>query len=293
MLTIVILSYNTKGLLEVCLKSIFEREWKYEMDVWVVDNASADDSSAMVKKKFPQVKVIDAGSNLGFAGGNNIALKKINSTYCLLLNSDTEVLDGSLDKLIEFMDRGNYGIGTCKLLNLDKSFQPNTGDLPFGLALLAWVSGLDDLPIIGPLLPSFHKKNEDKINVEVGWVSGTAMMIRKDVIEKVGLLDDALFMYAEDTDYCIRARKSGFKIGWTGNTQIMHLGGGSSKDSAFRQWVGEFRGLLYIYKKYFGFFAEFCLRLLFYIFICLRMVAFLFLGKVNITKTYARVLLSI
>lgn len=294
-LTIIILNYNTSELLKNCLNSIFEFEWNKKFEIWVVDNNSSDKSVEMVKKHFPKVKLMETGENLGFAGGNNIALRRVKSKYAMLLNSDTIVLDGSLDALVEFMNEGHFGIGTCKLLNKDKSFQPNAGDLPFGMALFSWISGIDDIPFVGELLPSFHIKSEKiiKTNKNIGWVSGTAMIIKNEVIEKIGLLDNSLFMYAEDTDYCIRAKKAGFKIGWTDTAQIIHLGGGSLVEPSYRQWLGEFKGLIYLYKKYLGNLASFILRLSFYLFIIVRMIVFLIIGKGEISKIYGKVFMAL
>ena len=290
-LAVIILNYNTKDLLESCLKSVLSKKWQTQLKVIVVDNASSDDSRNALKK-FPQVKVIENDKNLGFAAGNNVALRSTAADYYLLLNSDTLVQDDSLDALVGFAEEKDFDIVSCKLLNSDKTFQPNAGELPFGLPLFFWISGLDDIPFIGKLLPSFHQKYEDNLlrSEEVGWVSGTAMLIKKKVIDQIGLLDEVLFMYAEDTEYCFRAKKKGFKIGWTNKGQIIHLGGGSLKDPSFRQWLGEFRGLIYIYKKYLGSLASLFLKLVFLIFIFIRVVVYLVIGKVKIAATYTKIL---
>lgn len=294
--TIVILNFNTKDLLKKCIESIANQKWKYNFEIWVVDNDSDDGSVDIIKKSFPMVKILETGKNLGFAGGNNVALTKIKTKYCILLNSDTEVLPDSLDNLVDFMERSpSFGITSCKLVNKDGSLQANTGDLPFGLPLVTWISGLDDVFFIGDMLPSFHKKSKDYYNgeKEVGWVSGSAMMIKTEVIDKIGLLDDNLFMYAEDTDFCVRARESGFKVGWTDKAVIKHLGGGSSQEPTYRQWLGEFHGLLYLYKKYYGFFASIMLRLLFYIFIAARVLAYRLIGKKEVSEIYVKVLFNL
>lgn len=290
-LTVIILNYNTSNLLRDCLTSIYKQRQSNDLQIWVVDNASTDNSREMVKKNFPQVKLIESDKNLGFAGGNNLALKKVTSGYALLLNSDTRVTKDAFENMISFAQSGDYGIVSCKLINTNRTNQANTGDLPNPLSIFFWVSGLDDLPLFGSLLPSFHKKwvSEGK----VGWVSGTAMLLSKEVLDKVGLLDEALFMYAEDTDYCVRSKKAGFKIGWTPQAKIIHLGGGSLKEPNLRQWTGEFKGLIYLYKKYYGDLASFGLKLAFLVFIFLRIVAFFVLGRFNQSKTYAKVLFNI
>lgn len=294
MVTVVILNYNTRELLNLCLKSIVSKSWKYKLSLLAVDNNSIDDSVEYIKKHYKQVDIILNDKNLGFAGGNNIALRKVKTRYILLLNSDTEVRPKSIDELIDFAQKGDFAISSCKLLNEDGSFQPNAGDLPFGFAIFSWLSGLDGFPVIGKFLPSFHRndiifyKNER----QVGWVSGTAMLIRDDVIQKIGLLDENLFMYTEDTDYCIRAKKAGLKIGWTAKAEIIHLGGGSLKEPQYRQWLGEFEGLIYLYRKYFGEFSSMLLKIQIYFFIILRVIVFFLIGKINFSKIYAKVLFN-
>lgn len=295
-LSIIIVNFNTSRLLQDCLSSIFKHGLKHKFSVVVVDNASSDGSAEMVEKKFPKVKVIKSEKNLGFAGGNNLGIKAGEAKYYLLLNSDTIVSVGSLDSLVDFMDMSGFGVGSCKLLNKDGSFQANAGDLPFGLPLFFWLSGWDDiLPKIREYLPSFHRKFKSFYNgeKEVGWVSGSVMIIKREVALSIGGLDEGIFMYCEDTDYCIRAKRAGFKVGWTDKTEIYHLGGGSSKDPTLIQWVGEFKGLVYIYKKHLGILAGLILKIFILIFTAVRVAAFFLIGKFSVSKTYAKLLFSI
>ena len=295
-LSIIIVNFNTSHLLRDCLDSIFKYSPNRKFGVVVVDNASSDGSVEKVKKEFPKVSVIRSDKNLGFAGGNNLGIESREAKYYLLLNSDTIVPVGSLDSLVDFMEMSGFGVGSCKLLNKDGSLQPNVGDLPFGPPLFFWLSGWDDiLPKIREYLPSFHRKFKSFYNKEkeVGWVSGSVMVIKREVIESIGGLDESIFMYCEDTDYCIRAKKAGFKVGWTDKAQIYHLGGGSSKDPKLVQWVGEFKGLVYIYRKHLGILAGFVLKIFILMFTIVRMAAFFVVGKFSVSKTYAKLLFSI
>ncbi|MDO8639147.1 MAG: glycosyltransferase family 2 protein, partial [Candidatus Daviesbacteria bacterium] len=267
----------------------------HKIKVLVIDNCSCDESALMVKKNFPQVEILENSQNLGFTGGNNLGLKELKSKYALLLNSDTVVLEGSLDSLMNFMDESDYGVASCKLVDGDGKFQPNAGKLPTFLPMFFWLSGTDD--ILGKIFPinSYQERkigyyNKDR---EVGWVSGTAMMIKDVVLKKIGFLDENIFMYGEDVEYCLRANRAGFKIGWTNQTEIIHLGGKSTNQPKFNQWKGEFKGLLYIYNKYYGFLSAFILRILIYIFIIFRITAFLLLGKSQFSKTYAKILFNL
>ncbi|KKQ67178.1 MAG: glycosyltransferase [Candidatus Daviesbacteria bacterium GW2011_GWA2_38_24] len=295
-LAVIILNYNTNKLTQDCIRSVLKNTKDIKYEIWVVDNASTDKSVEEIKKNFPEINLIENKENGGFSKGNNLALKKAKVKYYLLLNSDTIVLDNALKNLVDFAKENNFDIVSCKLLNNDKSFQPNVGNLPKGLSLISWITGLDDIfNKFNFNIGTYHLQDEKfyKNGMEVGWVGGTAMLIGSEVIEKIGYLDENIFMYAEDVDYCWRAQKAGFKVGWTNKAEIIHLGGGSSHSPKFNQWKGEFKGLLYIYQKYYGrIFAAF-LKLLFYIFIAARALGFLLLGKLNHTKTYVQVFTQI
>lgn len=294
-LSVIIVNFNTKQLLQDCLSSLYEKLWRNSTEVWVVDNSSSDGSVEMVRKKFPRVRLVITKENLGFAKANNQALKKAQADYYLLLNSDTKVSSGSLDNLVDFMERKGYGIGSCHLVGQDGTFQPNAGDLPFGLAVIFWLFGWDDiLGQISEKLPSFHRhfRSYYQNDREVGWVSGSVMIISDRVIRKIGLLDEDIFMYGEDTDYCIRAARAGFKVGWTDRAKVMHIGGASSTSPNFKQWIGEFRGLLYLYKKYHGWMGRLVLQILVFIFIVVRIIAFSVVGKFKYSQTYAKILFN-
>lgn len=293
-LSIIILNFNTKELTLKCLESIFKAKINANFEVIVVDNHSADDSVKEIKTHFPKVKIITSDINRGFAGGNNLALSQVKSEFSLLLNSDTEVEVGSIDSLISEARKFQFGITSCKLKNLDGSFQPNAGQLPTLMPVFFWLSGLDDiLKQVSILSYQERSSNYYSGTREVGWVSGAVMLINNEVCKKIGFLDDKIFMYGEDVEFCLKARRAGFKVGWTETAEITHLGGGSFNQPKFNQWAGEFRGLLYIYKKYYGNLAALGLKVLFYIFIILRILAFLFLGRLNYAKTYAKVIIAI
>src|SRR5581483_11916895 len=127
----------------------------------------------------------------------------------------------------------------------------------------------------------------------VGWVSGSAICFRKEVLEKVGLWDDHIFMYGEDVDYAIRAKRLGFNIGFVKGATITHIGGASSKDAHFKQWLGEFKGILYLYKKYKGNLRAQIVKLAIYKAIILRIIAFSVLQKKDNVKTYVNILKSL
>lgn len=292
-LAISVVNFKSRELIRECLQSIYNKKWKVKVEVWVVDNASGDDSGEFLKKLFPQIKFIQNQKNIGFSAAHNMVLKQVKPRYALVLNPDTQVLAGALDKMVEFMDKhAAVGVASCKVLNFDGSLQPNGGDLPLGLAVLTWLFNLESL---GIHKPSYHRVDADyyeKVN-EVGWVSGNFMIIRREVFEKVGFLNESYFMYFEDVEFCYRVKREGFKVMINPEVAIKHLSGGSSSDPKFRQWVGEYKGLIIFYFSLFGILGGMVIRLLIYLSTILRILAFALVGKLDYAKTYGKVLISI
>jgi len=252
-LSIIIVNWKVKDLLENCLRSIFEQTKNISFEVFVVDNASGDGSVEMVREKFPQVDLTASAENLGFAKGNNLAIKKARGRYVLLLNPDTEILDNALEKMVRFMDTHHgCGIAGCKLLNPDLSLQPSVRAFP-DLA-----SQLFILLKIHHLLP--HSKTMYKYLVqnfdyeqaqEVDQVMGAFMVIRREVIDKIGMLDENFWIWFEEVDFCKRAKEAGFKIFYTPETKIIHHFGQSFKQVMNVQKQKVFnRSLSYYFKKH-------------------------------------------
>lgn len=285
-----IVEYKSKKLLRECLLSILKKDWNNEIEVWVVDNNLQDTQAAkMLLKEFPQVKLIRSGKNRGFAGGQNLALKKIKSDFVLLLNPDTKVSKGVIDEMVNFMNEyKSCGIASCKLVYPDGTLQPNGGDLPVGFPLISWLLNLE---IFGSL-PNFHRLDENyyRHDREVGWVAGTFMMIKKETLKKVGFFNDEYFMYFEDVEYCFLAQKKGFKVMINPSVEVSHVSGGSHKNRNLAQWRGELKGLLTFYRQHYGGALTILVRLLVYISTFLRMLAFGLLGKVSVAKTYGQIL---
>lgn len=287
-----IVSYNTKDLLETCLKILSDNSNEYKLGVYVVDNASSDGSADMVKEKFPKVELIRNEKNVGFAKAHNQVLKITNAEYVLIINPDTEFNAKDIDKLVEFMEENpECGVSSVKLTNLDGSLQSNGGDLPFNLALVSWLFNLESLGI----KTNFHRMDEDyyKSTHEVGWLSGTFMFIRSSVFKRVGYFNDEIFMYFEDTEFSYLVKKAGFKLMIVPEIVVKHISGASSENPRLRQWLGEYKGLIYFYNKYFGLLPALFVRLLIYKVTILRIIAFSLFGKFDFAKTYLKVLLSV
>lgn len=289
MISVSIVSYNTRDLLEKTLKRLDQQDIK-RPEVYIVDNQSSDGSAEVVKKKFPRVKLIESDKNLGFGAGQNLALKKIDSPLILLLNPDTEFSTDALSKMVKFMDENpECGIGGSKLVDQKGRLVSNGGYLPFGIPLLSWLFNLDKLG-----LPSFHMDSEDFYKAKnAGWIGGTFMVIRKEVLEKAGYFNEDYFMYFEDVDLCYRARKKGFKVLLNPDLEVMHLSGASSKDPRFTQWLGEFKGLLIFSYKNVGFLYGVFVQTMVVLAVLLRIIFFAILGKLDYSKTYIKILFKL
>ncbi len=252
-LSIIIVNWKVKDLLEKCLRSIFLQTKNISFEVFVVDNNSADGSVEMVREKFPQVNLTASAENLGFAKGNNLAIKKSRGRYVLFLNPDTEILDNALEKMIRFMDaHPECGIGGCKLLNSDLSLQPSVRafpDLASQIFILLKIHNFlsHSKAIYRYLAGGFNYEKTQ----EVDQVMGAFMMIRREVIEKIGLLDETFWLWYEEVDFCKRAKEAGFKILYTPEARIIHLYGQSFKQalSVPKQKVLN-RSLAYYFKKH-------------------------------------------
>ncbi len=236
-LSIIIVSWNVRALLEKCLFSVFKNQSDFE--VLVVDNASTDASAEMVKEKFPQVKLIANQENRGFAAANNQAIKQASGDFILLLNPDTEILDNALEKMVEFMKaHPDAGIAGCQILNPDKTIQPSVRRLPDLFSSLLILFKLSHLKIFRPkylaLDFDYHKTQS------VEQVMGAFFLIRKEVIKKIGLLDEKYYLWFEEVDFCRRLlKKTDYKIYYTPETQIIHYGGQSFKQMLIpkKQWL--------------------------------------------------------
>ena len=249
-LSIIIVNWNTIDLLEKCLDSIFFTQKNLSFKVIVVDNASTDGSVEMIKKKFPAVFLIENKKNVGFAKANNQALKFIeNRKYVLLLNSDTVLLNKTLQKMMEFMDRNpKAGIAAPALRLPDGKFQIVGASKP---SLISAFNYFLFLYVLSPKLFKglfIDQQRLQKIGnpIKIDWVAGTCMLVRKEVIDKAGGLDESYFMYAEDMEWCERIKKIGWDIYYLPYIEIIHHHGASSK-TVSDQWIKSL--ILYMKRK--------------------------------------------
>lgn len=253
-ISIIIVNYKVKDLLDKCLSSLFEFNKNIELDVIVVDNNSNDGSEDMVKTKYPKVKYINSGGNLGFAKANNIGYKLARYEHVLLLNPDTEFIEfDSLKKLIEIFDsRENIGAIACKLLNSDGSLQSSCRKLPTLSSQIFVLLKLHNFfPRTIPAIKKYYLLDFDyNSEKKVDQVMGAFLLTTKKVIEKVGgLLDENYWLLFEEVDLCTRIKGVGLDIIFTPITSIKHHKGESFKQEKILKNQKTFNNSLLIYFK--------------------------------------------
>jgi GT2 family glycosyltransferase len=243
-LSVIIVSFNTKKLTEECLsstiKSLKGSQLSYE--IIVVDNVSTDGTREMLKKKFPAVKTIFNAENVGFGKGNNQGIRIANGEYILLLNSDTVVLNNAIGKLVSFAKQHPNAFVGPKLLNPDRSPQSSCGpffSLPVVFAAL-FLKG----DFIGLTRWSPNKARK------VDWVSGACILAPKKLLKEDLLFDENIFMYMEEIDLLMRARKKGYPTYFYPRSLIVHLGAASSTNKKKGPVINIYRGFIYLYKKH-------------------------------------------
>lgn len=263
-LGIVILNWNTSALLSRCLETVLASEGDFTYHVVVVDNASTDDSAAMVQRDFPQVELIVSDRNGGYPYGNNLGLRALGyhdagqvdadaPRYALLLNPDTEVPPTGLFEMVRFMDsRPDIGVAGPKLVlpsgELDLACRRSfpTPEISF--------YHFSKLAKLFPHTPRFNRYNmthiDPNLEIEVDSVVGAYMQVRKEAIAAVGLLDEAFFMYGEDIDWAYRIKNSGWKVVYHPQVEIKHVKRAASKQSQKAQ-MEFWRAMLIFYRKHF------------------------------------------
>jgi len=278
-LSIIIVNYNVKEFLQTLLHSIERASSNITNEVIVVDNASDDGSVELIKNKFQSVNLIENKSNVGFGRANNQALKIARGTFILLINPDAVVSEDTFDKMISFFkENPDAGLAGCKILNADGSLQlACRRSFPGPWTSFTKVTGLSNLFPNSKLFARYNLTYLDENNTyEVDAISGSFMMMRKEVYKKIGGFDERFFMYGEDLDICYRVQQTGYKVYYVHSTQIIHYKGESTKRSDLDETKVFYNAMHLFVKKHFSsfFLVEIILRTA----ITLRKV-FAFLGK--------------
>jgi len=261
-LSIIIVNYNVKYHLGESLQSIYGNRKGISFEIIVVDNDSTDGSVDMVKSRFTEVRLIENCQNLGFARAVNQGLIESKGRYLLLLNPDTVVLPGALDKMVEFMDENpRAGALGCKLLNADGSLQPSCRSFPTLRGAFFENIGLERLfpgnRVIGQYRMGYWGHNCVR---EVDQPMGANLMLRSAAISQVGLMDEQFYMYYEEVDWCYRIKKEGWKIYFTPYAEMIHYGGKSTRQAVRNMLIERYRSMHKFYRKHFGLIPEILLK---------------------------------
>lgn len=250
-LSIVIVNYNTKELTINCIKSVIDSKINFVYEIFIVDNASSDGSYDAITAAFPSVKFIRNNDNVGFSKANNQAIKESIGRYVLLLNSDTVVNEDTLHTMLQFMDNNKeIGASGCEVNlrdgSLDKACHRG---FPTPSASLYYMLGLSKLFSASPKFNRYHRTYLDMKSIhEIDCLVGAFMLIRKEAIDDVGLLDENFFMYGEDIDWCYRIKEAGWKIYYNPLVSIIHYKGASSRRKPFKI-VYEFHRAMYLFHR--------------------------------------------
>ena len=252
-LSIIIVSWNTRELLDECLTSIYAHQGSLTLEVIVVDSASADGSVEHVRQHYPQAILLPQDKNIGFTRGNNVGLAMAKGRHLLLLNPDTVVMDGLLQGMIGFLDQHPaYGMVGPYTINTDGSTQSSRRRFPNrAIAILesTWLQ-----PLAPPRLLDWYYISEpnDRATLDVDWVQGHALMARRKVYEQIGGLDQNFVMYFEEVDWCKRAQLHGWKTKFLGDVTVLHHGGKSSDQVTQFKHIQYARSKILYHRRYNG-----------------------------------------
>jgi GT2 family glycosyltransferase len=251
-ISVVIVAWNAKNYLELCLESLAAAPPRRSLEVLVVDNASTDATVEMIETRFPWVKLIKSAANLGFAKGNNVAIRQCQGRYIALVNPDVQVLPGCLDALADFLDQnpkvGNVG---PRVFNPDMTPQSTCRRFP-----TLWNNFCDATGLATKFMKSrffagehmFYFPHDRTLAVDV--LVGCFSMIRREAFDTVGLLDENLFMYGDDVDWCRRAWKVGWEVVFFPGARAIHDRGKTTAPYPVRFAVAQQKSVLYYWSKY-------------------------------------------
>lgn len=265
-ISICIVNWNVEKLLEACLDSIYKNTKDIEFEIIVVDNNSSDSSVKMVKERFPQVTLIENKINAGFTKANNQAIRVSKGKYIMLLNPDSEIKNNALFTMVKFMEKhGECAALGCKLLNTDGTLQRSCKTFPTLEVLFYNALFLDQIfpksKIFGKHFMTWWDFNDTR---EVDQPMGSALMIKRSVLDKVGNFDENIFIWFDEVDLCYRIKKAGWKIFFTPEAEIVH-----HLSKSFKQWTslpqilkGTYlwrKARNYYFRKHYGIFSAWLL----------------------------------
>ena len=235
LISVILVSYNTAKMSVQALDSLFASQGDFTLEVFVVDNASKDDSVKVIQKAYPNITLVENKENIGFGRANNQVLDMVKSEYVLLLNTDAFVQKDTLQKTVQYLQsHPRCGVLGVKLLGRDGELQPSCRYFPTPFNLFANRVGLHRLLPNIKLVDDVYWNPAQTQNCD--WVPGCYYLVRKSVIEQVGLFDPLYFLYSEEVDHCFAVKKVGWEVTYFADASVVHIGGESAKtDSVIGQ----------------------------------------------------------
>lgn len=265
-MSIVIVSWNVAELIEGCLDSIAKHSSDIPLQVIVVDNASKDDTVRRLRKNYPWVQVIANEANIGFARANNQALKYVKGEFVVLLNPDTVVVERALNTMKEFLQsHPEVGMVGPRIILPNGHVQDMSARLlpTLGWSLLCDCLNLNKLPMVGPLLTRRYVSPYNyNLTQQVEAISGAAMMLRRTVIERVGLFGESFLHCGEDVDLCFRIQKSGWNIIYLCDAAVIHYDGRSRVQAPVRVEINTTLSIQQYFVRCFGKVQGVCYRMI-------------------------------
>ena len=250
-LSVVIICWNDLRVIRDCLRSIYDRTHATNCEVIVSDNGSVDDSIEFIRKHYPGVRIVENQQNLGFARGNNAGIAASRGQYVLILNPDTIIHDGALDKLVEFADRhSKAGAFGCRVLNPDGTYQVSARLFP--TIGRYWVGALGLSKLSSLLVYEEYPRWRGDTERPIDWQSGCCVMFRGNLLKRLGGFDEQFFYHFEEVDLCRRVWNSGYPILFTPDAEITHLGGQSVGRFPLRFEIEKHRSRYRYFYKHFG-----------------------------------------
>jgi len=252
-LSIIILSWNTADLLVACLASLRENPYHGDHEIIVVDNGSSDGSADIASEAFPGIRLLRNSENLGYSAGNNIGLRAARGRFLLLLNSDIEVRPGALDRLVEFLEsHPEAGAVGARHLNPDGSLQPSCVRFPTLTTALVFDTFLALLPPGKRHLDQYFMRSFDHETLrEVDQIPGSCLLMPREVVQRIGLLNEEFWLYFNDVDLCKRILDAGYTVTFLPDAEVMHHNHASTSRFDFFVVQWHLNRVAY-YRKYFG-----------------------------------------
>ena len=280
-LSVIVVSFNTKQLLDDCLNSLTRglRASKLKAEVVVVDNDSKDGTREMLTKKYPRLVIIFNKQNVGFGKANNQGIRVAKGKYILLLNSDTVILDDAISSLYDFSLSHQSAFVGPKILNPDRSVQTSCG--PFFTLPVVFAA----LYLKGDRIGLTRWSPDETRTVD--WISGACIMGERSAFLDNLLFDEEVFMYMEEVDLLMRAKQKGYHAVFYPKSRIVHVGSGSSTNKRMGPVLNIYKGLLYVYKKHYSRSALFILRLMLKVKAAFGIIVGNSIGSVYLKQTYA------